>query len=166
MNQSFLFFELIGIFIVHWLILEPQTYVIVEQFGAENIRCSAGVLFSIFVVLEKLWQWVLVLKIISIFNPYIWILVKKIVGRGVLKTIKMPTRSICLPFWSWFQRAMRRWMQLLVMIFFFDFIAKIFSKYSSITMEFCCRHWYILNLFSFFFILPGSGWKADPLMRY
>ena len=32
MNQSFLFFELIGIFIVHWLILEPQTYVVVEQF--------------------------------------------------------------------------------------------------------------------------------------
>ena len=37
MNQSFLFFELIGIFIVHWLILEPQTYVVVERFGAENI---------------------------------------------------------------------------------------------------------------------------------
>ena len=37
MNQSFLFFELIGVFIVHWLILEPQTYVVAEQFGVENI---------------------------------------------------------------------------------------------------------------------------------
>ena len=42
MNQSFLFFELIGIFIVHWLILEPQTYVVVEQFGAENIPLLSG----------------------------------------------------------------------------------------------------------------------------
>ena len=42
MNQSFLFFELIGIFIVHWLILEPQTYVVVEQFIAENIPLLSG----------------------------------------------------------------------------------------------------------------------------
>ena len=42
MNQSFLFFELIGIFIVHWLILEPQTYVVVEQLGAENIPQFSG----------------------------------------------------------------------------------------------------------------------------
>ena len=42
MNQSFLFFELIGIFIVHWLILEPQTYVVVEQLGAENIPLLSG----------------------------------------------------------------------------------------------------------------------------
>ena len=42
MNQSFLFFELIGIFIVHWLILEPQTYVVVEHFGAENIPLLSG----------------------------------------------------------------------------------------------------------------------------
>ena len=42
MNQSFLFFELIGVFIVHWLILEPQTYVVVEQFGAENIPLLSG----------------------------------------------------------------------------------------------------------------------------
>ena len=42
MNQSFLFFELNGIFIVHWLILEPQTYVVVEQFGAENIPLLSG----------------------------------------------------------------------------------------------------------------------------
>ena len=42
MNQSFLFFELIGIFIVHWLILEPQTYVDVEQFGAENNPLLSG----------------------------------------------------------------------------------------------------------------------------
>ena len=42
MNQSFLFFELIGIFIVHWLFLEPQTYVVVEQFGAENIPLLSG----------------------------------------------------------------------------------------------------------------------------
>ena len=42
MNQSFLFFELIGIFIVHWLILEPQTYVVVEQFEAENIPLVSG----------------------------------------------------------------------------------------------------------------------------
>ena len=42
MNQSFLFFELIGIFIVHLLILEPQTYVVVEQFGAENIPVLSG----------------------------------------------------------------------------------------------------------------------------
>ena len=42
MNQSFLFFELIGVFIVHWLILEPQTYVDVEQFGAENIPLLSG----------------------------------------------------------------------------------------------------------------------------
>ena len=42
MNQSFLFFEVIGIFIVHWLILEPQTYVVVEQFGAENIPLLSG----------------------------------------------------------------------------------------------------------------------------
>ena len=46
MNQSFLFFELIGIFIVHWLILEPQTYVVVEQFGAENIPLLSGRLVS------------------------------------------------------------------------------------------------------------------------
>ena len=38
MNQSFLFFELIGIFIVHWLILD----VVVEQFGAENIPLLSG----------------------------------------------------------------------------------------------------------------------------
>ena len=44
MNQSFLFFELIGVFIVHWLILEPQTYIVVEQFGAENIPLFSGVL--------------------------------------------------------------------------------------------------------------------------
>ena len=42
MYQSFLFFELIGVFIVHWLILEPQTYVVVEQFGAENIPVLCG----------------------------------------------------------------------------------------------------------------------------
>ena len=42
MNQSFLFFELIGVFIVHWLILEPQTYVVVEQFGEENIPLLSG----------------------------------------------------------------------------------------------------------------------------
>ena len=42
MNQSFLFFELIGVFIVHWLILEPQTYVVVEQFAAENIPLLSG----------------------------------------------------------------------------------------------------------------------------
>ena len=42
MNQSFLFFELIGVFIVNWLILERQTYVIVEQFGAENIPLLSG----------------------------------------------------------------------------------------------------------------------------
>ena len=42
MNQSFLFFELIGVFIVHWLILEPQTNVVVEQFGAENIPLLSG----------------------------------------------------------------------------------------------------------------------------
>ena len=48
MNQSFLFFELIGIFIVHWLILEPQTYVVVEQFGAENIPLLSGRLVIIF----------------------------------------------------------------------------------------------------------------------
>ena len=42
MNQSFLFFELIGVFIVHWLILEPQTHVVVEQFGAENIPLLSG----------------------------------------------------------------------------------------------------------------------------
>ena len=42
MNQSFLFFELIGVFIVHWLILEPQTYVVVEQFGTENIPLLSG----------------------------------------------------------------------------------------------------------------------------
>ena len=42
MNQSFLFFELIGVFIVHWLILEPQTYVVVEQFGAEHIPLLSG----------------------------------------------------------------------------------------------------------------------------
>ena len=42
MNQSFLFFELIGVFIVHWLLLEPQTYVVVEQFGAENIPLLSG----------------------------------------------------------------------------------------------------------------------------
>ena len=42
MNQSFLFFELIGVFIVHWLILEPQTYVVVEEFGAENILLLSG----------------------------------------------------------------------------------------------------------------------------
>ena len=42
MNQSFLFFELVGVFIVHWLILEPQTYVVVEQFGAENIPLLSG----------------------------------------------------------------------------------------------------------------------------
>ena len=47
MNQSFLFFELIGIFIVHWLILEPQTYVVVEQFGAENIPLLSGRLVQI-----------------------------------------------------------------------------------------------------------------------
>ena len=47
MNQSFLFFELIGIFIVHWLILEPQTYVVVEQFGAENIPLLSGRLILI-----------------------------------------------------------------------------------------------------------------------
>ena len=46
MNQSFLFFELIGIFIVHWLILEPQTYVVVKQFGAENIPLLSGRLVS------------------------------------------------------------------------------------------------------------------------
>ena len=46
MNQSFLFFELIGVFIVHWLILEPQTYVVVEQFGAENIPLLSGRLVS------------------------------------------------------------------------------------------------------------------------
>ena len=42
MNQSFLFFELIGVFIVHWLFLEPQTYVVVEQLGAENIPLLSG----------------------------------------------------------------------------------------------------------------------------
>ena len=42
MNQSFLFFELIGVFIVHWLFLEPQTYVVVELFGAENIPLLSG----------------------------------------------------------------------------------------------------------------------------
>ena len=47
MNQSFLFFELIGVFIVHWLILEPQIYVVVEQFGAENIPLLSGRLVSI-----------------------------------------------------------------------------------------------------------------------
>ena len=47
MNQSFLFFEHIGIFIVHWLILEPQTYVVVEQFGAENIPLLSGSLVEI-----------------------------------------------------------------------------------------------------------------------
>ena len=26
----------------HWLILEPQTYVVVEQFGAENIPLLSG----------------------------------------------------------------------------------------------------------------------------
>ena len=49
MNQSFLFFELIGVFIVHWLILEPQTYVVVEQFGAENIPLLRGRLVIIIV---------------------------------------------------------------------------------------------------------------------
>ena len=48
MNQSFLFFELIGIFIVHWLILEPQTYVVVEQFGTENIPLLSGSLVFYF----------------------------------------------------------------------------------------------------------------------
>ena len=47
MNQSFLFFELIGVFIVHWLIPEPQTYVVVEQFGPENIPLLSGRLVSI-----------------------------------------------------------------------------------------------------------------------
>ena len=42
MNQSFFFFEFIGVFIVHWLILESQTYVVVEQFGAENIPLLSG----------------------------------------------------------------------------------------------------------------------------
>ena len=42
MNQNFLFFELIGVFIVHWLILEAQTYAVVEQFGAENIPLLSG----------------------------------------------------------------------------------------------------------------------------
>ena len=41
MNQSF-FFELIGVFIVDWFILEPQIYVVVEQFGAENIPLLSG----------------------------------------------------------------------------------------------------------------------------
>ena len=27
---------------MHWLILEPQTYVVVEQFGAENIPLLSG----------------------------------------------------------------------------------------------------------------------------
>ena len=49
MNQSFLFFELIGVFIVHLLILEPETYVVVEQFGAENIPLLSGRLVSFFV---------------------------------------------------------------------------------------------------------------------
>ena len=48
MNQSFLLFELIGVFIVHWLILEPQTYVVVEQFAAENIPLLSGRLVSYF----------------------------------------------------------------------------------------------------------------------
>ena len=48
MNQSFRFFELIGIFIVHWLILEPQTYVVVEQFGAEDIPLLSGRLVGSF----------------------------------------------------------------------------------------------------------------------
>ena len=47
MNQSFLFFELIGVFIVQWLILEPQTYVVVEHFGAENIPLLSGRLVGI-----------------------------------------------------------------------------------------------------------------------
>ena len=41
-ESKFPFFELIGVFIVHWLILEPQTYVVVEQFGAENIPLLSG----------------------------------------------------------------------------------------------------------------------------
>ena len=48
MNQSFLFFELIGVFIMHWLILAPQTYVVVEQSGAENIPLLSGRLVSRF----------------------------------------------------------------------------------------------------------------------
>ena len=42
MDQSFLFFELIGVFTVHWPILEPQTYVVVQQFGAENFPLLSG----------------------------------------------------------------------------------------------------------------------------
>ena len=49
MNQSFLFFELIGVFIVHWLILEPQTYAVVEQFGAEKIPLLSGRLVGLYV---------------------------------------------------------------------------------------------------------------------
>ena len=49
MNQSFLF-ELIGVFIVHWLILEPQTYVVVEEFGAENIPLLSGRLVVVSIV--------------------------------------------------------------------------------------------------------------------
>ena len=52
MNQSFLFFELIGVFIVHWLILEPQTYIVVEQFGAESIPLLSGRLVAHWIHLE------------------------------------------------------------------------------------------------------------------
>ena len=55
MNQSFLFFELIGIFIVHWLILEPQTYVVVEQFGAEKIPLLSGRLVDFLLKLRIRW---------------------------------------------------------------------------------------------------------------
>ena len=55
MNQSFLF-ELIGVFTVHWLILEPQTYVVVEQFGAENIPLLSGRLVSKFCLNSTLYS--------------------------------------------------------------------------------------------------------------
>ena len=50
MNQSFPLFELLCVFIVHWLILEPQIYVVVEQFGAENIPLLSGRLVFIYIL--------------------------------------------------------------------------------------------------------------------
>ena len=41
MNQSFLFSELLCVFSA-MAILEPQIYVVVEQFGAENISLLSG----------------------------------------------------------------------------------------------------------------------------
>ena len=50
MNQSFLLFELLHSFHIALAILEPQIYVVVEQFWVENISLLSGrlVMFSMF----------------------------------------------------------------------------------------------------------------------